>query len=181
MLSITIPAIEGWDEENERFTILAEEVKLELEHSLVAISKWESKWHKPFLTKDEKSSEEIMDYIKFMTLTKNVDPLVYNRLTEDNVKAVDAYLQDPMTATTISKDKLGKPNREIVTAEIIYYWMTALNIPFQCEEWPIKRLLTLVQVCNIKNSPSKKRKMSDTLSRYSAANAARKKNLNTRG
>lgn len=181
MLSITIPAIEGWDEENERFIILAEEVKLELEHSLVAISKWESKWHKPFLTKDEKSSEEIMDYIKFMTLTKNVDPLVYNRLTEDNIKAVDEYLQDPMTATTISKDKLGKPNREIITAEIIYYWMTALNIPFQCEEWPIKRLLTLVQVCNIKNSPSKKRKASDTLSRYAAANAARKKNLNTRG
>lgn len=181
MLSITIPAIEGWDEKNSRFVTLAEEVTLELEHSLVAISKWESKWHKPFLTKEEKTSRELMDYIKFMTLTKNVDPQVYNRLTEENIEAINNYLDDPMTATTFSKDKIGKPNREIVTAEIIYYWMIALNIPFRCEEWPIKRLLTLVQVCNIKNSPSKKRKMSDTISRYAAANAARRKNLNTRG
>lgn len=181
MLTIVIPATEGWDEENECFTILEEAVELKLEHSLVSVSKWESEWCKPFLTRDDKTSRELMDYIKFMTLTKDVDPKVYNRLTEQNVEAIKNYIDAPRTATTISTDKNGKPNREIVTSELIYYWMIALCIPFECQHWHLNRLLTLVKVCNIKNAPAKKRKSSDTASKWAAINAARRKNLNTRG
>lgn len=181
MLSITIPAIEGWDEKSEQFTILAEEVTLMMEHSLVSVSKWESKWCKPFLTKEDKTSRELMDYIKFMTLNKNVDPSVFNRLTEDNINDINKYIDAPMTATTFSADPNKKKSRERVTSEIIYYWMIALNIPFECQRWHLNRLLTLIRVCNIKNTPSKKKRSSDTASRWAAINDARTKKLNTRG
>jgi hypothetical protein len=179
MLKVTIPAIELFDDEKQEF-INIKEITLSLEHSLVSISKWESKWHKPFLAKGEKTAEETIDYIKCMTLTKNVDEIIYDNLPDDIVKEIKEYIDDEMTATTFPKENKG-PNREIVTSELIYYWMIALNIPSDYQKWHLNRLLTLINVCNIKNSPPKKMSRSELASRNSALNAARKKQLHSEG
>lgn len=180
MLHITIPAVEQWDEVKQEF-VYTKDQTLSLEHSLVSLSKWESKWCKAFLTKQEKNFEETLDYIKFMTITQNVDPKVYNYLTNENIDEVNRYIEAPMTATYFSEDKTSKISREQVTAELIYYWMISLNIPFECQKWHLNRLLTLIKVCNIKNTPPKKRSRKDIMSSNAALNAARKKQLNTRG
>ena len=180
MLRITIPASEQWDEQNQMF-ISTKEQTLQLEHSLVSLSKWESKWCKPFLSKDSKTSEETLDYIKCMTLTPSVDPNVYNGLTQEHIMQINAYIEAPMTATTFSEDKTSNRNREIVTAELIYYWMIALQIPFECQKWHLNKLLTLIRVCNIKNAPPKKMSKRATTSKYAALNAARRQQMNSRG
>ncbi|MDD2299628.1 MAG: hypothetical protein PHU69_08285 [Fermentimonas sp.] len=180
MLRITIPAVEQWDKIKQEF-VSTKEQTLSLEHSLVSLSKWESKWCKAFLTKNEKSSEETLDYIKFMTLTQNVDPEVYNYLTNRNLIEINEYIEAPMTATYFSDEKISKTNRELITAEIIYYSMIALNIPFECQKWHLNRLLALIKVCNIKNQPPKKRGKKEIMSRNNALNAARRKQLNTKG
>lgn len=180
MLRITIPAVEQWDEQKQEF-ITTKEQTLSLEHSLVSLSKWESKWCKAFLTKDNKTSEETLDYIKFMTLTQNVDSEVYNYLTNGNISEINEYIEAPMTATYFSDEKTSKTSREQITAELIYYWMIALNIPFECQKWHLNRLLTLIKVCNIKNQPPKKRSKKDIMSRNAALNEARRKQLNTKG
>ena len=181
MLQIQVPLIpERWDEEKGEFIEPKVQV-LQLEHSLVSLSKWESKWCKPFITKAGKTPEELLDYIKYMTITQNVKPEVYDHLTEANIKEIEAYINAPMTATTFAEDKNGKANREIITAELIYYWMVALQIPFECQKWHLNRLLTLIRVCNIKNSPPKKMSKRETMSRNAALNAARRKQLNSKG
>ena len=184
MLQITIPAPESedWDEENEEFIYhtVGKSYVLQLEHSLVSISRWESKWCKPFLS-SEKTDEEFMDYIRCMTLTPNVPDDIYNRLTRDNLQSISDYVNAPMTATTFNEHGPKKPNREIVTSELIYYWMVALNIPFECEKWHIKRLLTLIRVCEIKNTPPKKLSIREIMSRNAALNEMRKKKYNTKG
>lgn len=180
MLTITIQPVELWDEENEVFlTTKAQE--LQLEHSLVSLSKWESKHHKVFISSKQKTREEEIDYIRCMTLTQNIDPSIYKNITTDNLNEVNAYINDSMTATTFPKDPSRKINRDIITAEIIYYWMIALQIPFECQKWHLNRLLTLINVCNIKNSPGKKMPKREQLSRQRALNEARKAQLNTRG
>ena len=171
--------MEFYDEDNNEFIMFNEQV-LQLEHSLVSISKWESKWHVPFLDGKDKTLEQIIDYVRCMTITQNVKPEVYNRLTEDNLKAINDYIENPMTATTFS-DINQRPSREIITSEIIYYWMVSFNIPFECQKWHLNKLLTLIKVCNIKNSPPKKMSRQEILSRNRALNEARKKNLNTKG
>lgn len=186
MLRITVPAseaVEMWDEESQQFvyTKATKEQTLMLEHSLVSLSKWESKWCKAFLTKQPKTEEETIDYIKCMTITPNVDPEVYSRLTRENFKQIEEYIAAPMTATCFSEDRSSKAGRETVTSELIYYWMIALQIPFECQKWHLNRLLTLVRVCNIKNEPPKKRSKRDIMSRNAALNAARRKQLNSKG
>lgn len=180
MLRITIPATEFWDEINEEF-VYAKEQTLQLEHSLVSLSKWEAKWHKAFLGKQEKTEEEILDYVKCMTLTQNVNPEVYTRLTTDNYKEINAYIEAPMTATFFSEDKTAKGNRETVTSELIYYWMIALNIPVDFQKWHLNRLLTLIRVCSVKNSPPKRRSKREIMRRNAALNAARRSRLNSKG
>ena len=182
MLQITIPASEQWDEKKEEF-VTTKEQTLKLEHSLISLSKWESKWCKPFLSNKEKSYEEILDYIKCMTLTKNVDPEVYNVLTNENIKEINDYIMAPMTATTFSENGVRKKvNNEIFTSEVIYYAMTAYNIPFEnCEKWHLNRLITLIRVCGIKNEPSKKMSKRSIMSQNAALNAARRKKFNTKG
>ena len=180
MLTIIVPKTESWDEINEEFIYRDEQV-LKLEHSLVSLSKWESKCCKPFLTKDAKSAEETIDYIRCMTLTQNVKPDVYERLSSDNIAQVNQYIQSPMTATWFCETNASNKNSEQVTSELIYYWMIALNIPFECQKWHLNRLFTLIRVCNIKNQPPKKRSRREILSRNAALNAARCKQLNTTG
>ena len=181
MLQITIPSRDDlWDESKGEF-VTSKEQKLVLEHSLVSLSKWESKWCKPFLSRQEKTTEETIDYIRCMTLTQNVDSMVYNFLTDDNIRDVNAYIEAPMTATWFSNSNTGKQNREQITAELVYYWMIALNIPFECQKWHLNRLLTLIRVCEVKNSPPKKMSRREILNRNAALNAARRKQLNSKG
>lgn len=180
MLQITIPAVELFDETINEF-VSTKEQTLQLEHSLVSLQKWESKWCKPFLSKREKNAEELLDYVKCMTITQNVDPNIYSFLTNENLKEINSYIEAPMTATTINEDKKAKSNREVVTAELIYYWMFSLNIPFECRKWHLNQLITLVKVCSIKNQPPKKTSKKDLLSRNAALNAARRKQFNTTG
>ena len=181
MLQINIPlSPEGWDEEKQEF-VEPVTLTLELEHSLVSVQKWESKWHKPFLGREAKTTEETLDYIKCMTLTPNVDPVVYTKLTNENIQAVNDYIGAPMTATTFRKENKGKGGRETITAELIYYWMVALQIPPEYRFWHLNQLLTLVQVCNIKNEPPKKMSKRDIMSRNAKLNAARRQQMNTTG
>ena len=156
------------------------EQTLQLEHSLVSLSKWEAKWNKAFLTKEQKTPEQVLDYIRCMTITQNVDPNIYNALTDENIEAINKYIEAPMTATSFY-DKGGKKSNETVTSELIYYWMIALNVPMECQRWHLNRLLTLIRVCNIKNTPPKKMNKRDLMSRNAALNAARRSKLNTRG
>jgi hypothetical protein len=179
MLKVTIPSIELFDEAKYEFVKPKEQI-LQLEHSLISLSKWESKWRKAFLSKDDKTVEETIDYIKCMTLTPNVDDDVYRCITNDIVKQVREYIDADMTATTFSKNN-RPPGREIITAEIIYYWMIQFNIPFECQKWHLNRLLTLINVCNIKQGPPKKMSKRELANRNSALNAARRQALQTGG
>lgn len=179
MLQITIPSTRVWNEKTEEFMFVKGQT-LRLEHSLVSLSKWESKWCKPFLSKDEKTVEETLDYIKCMTLDQNVDSNVYFCLTEENIKQINDYISAPMTATTFSNNKKGA-SREQITSELVYYWMIALNIPFECQKWHLNRLLTLIRVCEIKSQPPKKMSRSELVSRNAALNEERKRKLNTTG
>ena len=181
MLRIEIPiSPEGWDAEKEEF-VESKVQTLQLEHSLVSLSKWESKWCKPFFSTDDKTYEEVLDYIKCMTLTQNVKPEVYNYLTEKNITEITDYINAPMTATTFNETSTKGRGRDIITSELIYYWMTVFNIPVEFQKWHINRLLTLIRVCEIKNSPGKKMSSKEITSQYAALNAARKKKLNTKG
>ena len=186
MLQITIPARQAdelWDEGKGEFIPIpaTKEQTLQLEHSLVSLSKWESKWCKPFFSKKDKTIEETIDYIKCMTITPNVPDVVYSNLTKENIDRIFKYIDAPMTATVFSKNSQVGNSREIITAEIIYYWMIAQNIPFECQKWHINRLLTLIRVCSIKNAPPKKTSKKEIASQYAALNAERRKQLNSKG
>lgn len=179
-LTIVVPGREFFDSKKNEF-IEVKETKLTLEHSLISVSKWEAKWHKPYLSRDEKTPEETIDYIRCMTLNGPVDPKVYQALTRQNVEEIANYIQDPMTATTIKREN-KRPSREIITNEIIYYWMTALNIPFDpCQKWHLSRLMTLIEVCSIKNQPPKKMSQIDAMKRQHALNASRLAKYHTTG
>lgn len=183
MLTIIVPERELWDESKNEF-IHINETALNMEHSLVSISKWEAKWKKPFLSEESKTNEETIDYIKCMTLTQNVKPIVYESLTEENINDIYKYINDPMTATTFSEDYFKKKpsKKETLTNEIIYYYMIAFQIPFECQKWHINKLLTLIRVCGVKNNPDeKKMSRNEILSRNKALNAARKRQHNTKG
>lgn len=181
MLTINITIIpERYDEENETFVdpVVA---TLDMEHSLVSISKWESKWHKSFLSTKDLSDEETLDYIKCMTLTPNVSPEIYAYLSEENIQQIRDYIADPMTATTFREDKSGKTSREKITSELIYFWMITWNIPVEFENWHLNRLITLIRVCNVKNQPTKKMGQRDLASRNAALNAQRRAQLRSKG
>ena len=143
MLRITIPSTEFWDEAKQEF-VYTKAQTLQLEHSLVSLSKWESRWNKPFLTKQKKTLEETIDYVKCMTLTQNVKPEVYNYLTNSNINEVNRYIALPMTATQFFEEKKSPGSKEQITAELVYYWMIVLNIPFECQKWNLNKLFTLI-------------------------------------
>ena len=183
MLHLLIPDQEFWDPIKERF-ISVKGASVDLEHSLVSISKWESKWHIPFHDeRKQKTLEQNIDYVRCMCLTPDVNPKAFNYLTEQNIKDISAYIGDTNTATWFNdsaRKKSGK--KEIITAEIIYYWMTAYNIPESYQNWHLNRLMTLLRVCAEKNNPDGKKNTSGNFAaQRRALNAARRKRYHTRG
>ena len=179
-ITIHVPGKELYDPiRNTFFTI--KETNITLEHSLISLSNWEAKWHKPYLSETEKTSEEYLDYLRCMCVTKNVDPNVFYALDSKSIKDIADYIQNPMTATTFhNRDQ--KKSREIITSELIYFWMANFSIPFvPCEKWHLNRLLTLIEVASIKNQPPKKMNRRDMLSERAALNAQRRAKHRTRG
>jgi hypothetical protein len=189
MLKIKIPdqpEEQLWDETNECFIYRhgAKGCELTLEHSLLSVSKWESIWCKPFLSNKERTVEETISYIECMTVTpSNVDPEIYKRIPQSEFDKVNDYINNPSTATTFSGPKGGKRGSEVTTSELIYYWMTACNIPFECQKWHLNRLLTLIRVCEIKNNPKGQKKLSSNEIRqdYDKLNEARRKAIHSKG
>jgi hypothetical protein len=180
MLEITIPDVDSFNEETNEFVYLKGST-IRMEHSLVSISKWESKWCKPFLASDEKTMEETIDYIRCMTTTQNVNPLLFYYIPDSELLKIRDYISAPMTATKIT-DRSRQNNKRIVTSELIYCWMIAENIPMECQKWHINRLLTLIRVCSIESNPSKKKMgHNEILQSNAAINAARRKAMHTKG
>ena len=180
MLKIIVPPREGFDNSRQEFINFPGQA-LQLEHSLVSISKWESKFHKPFLGKDQKTEQELIFYVKCMTITQNVSDEVYTFLTKENFTEINNYIGDSMTATWFSNQDKGKHSSEQITSELIYYWMISCNIPFECQRWHLNRLMTLIRVCNAKNGQQKKMSKRDTLKHNASLNAARRAKFNSRG
>lgn len=180
MLMIDIPAIETFVEETNEF-ISTQHTVLQLEHSLVSLAKWESKWHKPFLGNaykhEEKTDEEVLDYIRCMTVNRNVDENIYKHLPPDVIIKINEYIRDPMTATTVGSIDNSPRSRETVTSELIYYWMIKFGVPMECQKWHLNRLMKLIEVCIAKESPPQK--MSDK--QRAALNNARRAKYKTRG
>lgn len=180
MLSIHVQGKEFFDEETCQFVSTESEV-IELEHSLYSVSKWESKWKKPFLGKGEKTPEELLDYIKCMTLNP-VDDSVYNYLTSDNVDEIYRYMEDPFTATTISENGNKSYNEKIITAEVMYSWLVNLQIPFEVQYWHLNKMIMLVRVINEQNNPNKKKMSNKEIYASNAAkNAQRRAKLHSKG
>lgn len=182
MLEVTIPEKELFDEDNNEFVKIPE-TTLCLEHSLLSVKKWESIHHKPFLGK-EKTIEEIIDYVRCMTIpTKKINPEVYKYIPVNVLEQILEYIKDPMTATWFNDANIGgsRSSSEAVTAEIIYYWMITLNIPVEFQKWHLEQLLTLIKVCNVKNAPKKKMSKKEAAMQRRQLNAARRAKYNTKG
>lgn len=180
MLTIVVPGDEFFDEKKSEF-VTKGDIKLRFEHSLVSLSKWESFWEVPFLNGEEKTDEQTMSYIRLMCLDENVPDEVFDRLSQQNIDAINKYIEKKHTATWFSENSDKKTTSEKITAELIYYWMVAMNIPFECETWHLNRLMTLIRIYNIKNSPQKKMSRSEILAQQRKLNAERRQKLNTTG
>jgi hypothetical protein len=180
MLTLTLPAVESFDEVKNEF-VYSEETIIELEHSLFSLSKWEQKFEKPFLGNEAKTTEETIGYIKAMTVTPNVPPEVYQRITNSQFQEINDYIEAKMSATWFNERPNPKHSREIVTAEIIYYWMNELKIPLEFEHRHLSHLFTMIKVANQKNSPEKKMNKRDMVAERNRINAERKAKMNTTG
>lgn len=181
MLQLTIPGEESFDESTGQFVTINDTI-IELEHSLLSLSKWEAIFEKPFLDQKQKTPEEILEYIKFMVTTPGVSPEVFNRLTSENVEAVMAYVQAPASATKAKPRTDPNKKPEILTSELMYYFMFSLGIPKECEQWHLNRLFALITIFSIKNSDQKPRKATaEDLARRRQLNEERKARYKTRG
>ena len=180
MLAITVVFEEAYDEVRKKFVVL-KGTDLELEHSLVSVSKWESHFEKPFLSSQDKSEEEMLFYIKCMIQTENFPGGVFSKFSQKNVDEINDYIGAKMTATWFNQLGPQKPNREVITAELVYYWMIALNIPFECQHWHFNRLMTLIKVCNEKNAPPKKMNKREAMERQREINAQRRAQMGRKG
>jgi hypothetical protein len=180
MLTIYVGGTEAYDESTAEFVFRGGR-RLDLEHSLVSLSKWESKHEKPFLGKDQKSTEEVLDYVRCMILDEDFPPGHLKKLSKENFEAINDYIEAKMTATWFAEPPGAPRTSEVVTSELVYYWMTVFQIPFECENWHLNRLFTLIRVCNIKQAKPKKMSRTEMAQRQRELNAQRRAQLGTTG
>jgi hypothetical protein len=180
MLTLTVSGGELFDEATQTF-LSTEDVTLHLEHSLLSLSKWESKFLKPFLSNSSKTTEEILWYIRCMIIDNNYNENCLLHLSQSNLEEINAYINSPQSATTFGSMPESRGRGEVITAELIYYWMVAFTIPITCETWHINRLFSLIRICNIKNSKPQKGNRNEIAARNRALNEQRKQQLNTTG
>lgn len=180
--TLVIPKVNGWDSVNNEFVEIESET-ITIEHSLISLQRWESKWHIPYMSTEQKTPEQVIDYIQCMTMSKVKDPRIFMYIPEGIMQEIADYISNPMTATTFNDNLPGasKFRKEVITAEIIYYWMIALNIPESFKKWHLNQLLTLIKVCELKQEKPKKMPRNALVNRNRALNAARKARLNTHG
>jgi len=182
VLTLIIKGKEFFNEETQEFyTDEDEDVVVEFEHSLVSLSKWESIYKVPFLSANDKTPEGIFEYLQLMIVSKDVDPAILYKCSEEDLKRIQEYIDSSESATTFGEMPGRKGPGEVITSELIYYWMVAFNIPFECQYWHLNRLFALVRICNIKNQPPKKMSKHEIASRNRDLNAQRKAALNTKG
>lgn len=179
MLKIRVPDGEFFNNHLQEFRTVKGQT-IQLEHSLISLSRWESKWKKPFLDGKEKTRDESIDYIRCMSLTKGVDPLLYASIPGALLNKIFEYVYSQRTATTF-KNTRGGGSKEVVTSELIYFWMIYHGVPIECEKWHLSRLLALIRICDIKQGPQQKMSRNDIFSQNRSLNAARKRNLRTSG
>lgn len=187
MLTVTIPDYEGFNNEAQEFVSI-KGATLQLEHSLISLKKWEQKWHIPFLQTNNKTHEQTIDYIRCMTINPGVDPRVYYIIPPDIINQITKYINDPMTATWFNDNTTGgkkvgaqKNAGEVVTAEIIYYWMISLNVPVEFQKWHLNQLLTLIRTINVKNTPNKKMSQKEWAQQRAMLNASRRAKSHSTG
>lgn len=180
MLRMIIEGNEFFNEEDSTFETV-NDVVLELEHSLISLSKWESKYQKPFLSSGNKTPEELFNYLKFMVITPNVDLDVLYRCSREEINQIQQYIDSSESATTFGQMPERRGPGEVITSELIYYWMVAFTIPFECQYWHLNRLFSLIKICNIKNSKPRKMSRNELATRNKELNAQRRKELNTKG
>jgi hypothetical protein len=180
MLKITVQEAELFDESTGRF-FSVDPIVLDLEHSLFSLSKWESEFTKPFLSSEEKTNEEILGYAYHMIVTPGISRDVLFSIGEDNMKLINAYLERKHTATTFGDMPKQKGRGEVITSELIYYWLVAFQIPFEVEHWNLDRLFALIRICNMKNNPPKKMSKNEIARRNRDLNEQRKAQLGTKG
>lgn len=180
MLSIIVPGKEHFNEETQEFETRGD-VVLHLEHSLASLSKWESIWEEPFLSNGQRTTEQLISYVECMCVCAVSSSEVFSRLTEENVESINAYLDSKQSATRITEIKNQAPSREVVTSELIYYWMVSYRIPFECDQWNLNRLFTLIRICGIKNTKQKPMSKAALAARNRELNAQRRQQLGTNG
>jgi hypothetical protein len=180
MLRFVIEKTENFNEETQEFLDPLPEVVVELEHSLLSLSKWESKYQKPFLSAGEKTATETFDYLKMMVLPPT-DPEVLRRCNQRQINEVQTYIESSQSATIFGEMPERRGKGEVITSELIYYWMVAFNVPFDCETWHLNRLFSLIRICNLKNSKPKKMSRNELARRNAELNEKRKQQLGTRG
>lgn len=178
MLPITIPEMEFYDERKDEI-FNSPEITISLEHSLLSLHKWEKIWHKPFLDKNQQMTmEQTLSYVRCMCITQSVPDECFISLMHHPkiLEKINAYIADPMTATTFSS--YGKDSgSKVITAEIIYHQMIVNNIPFECQKWHLNSLLTLIHVCNVKNGSEDKLSKTETYERQRAIRAANREKM----
>lgn len=179
MLRLEVVTEEGFNGVINEF-VATETVVLELEHSLISLSKWESKWELPFLSSKNKTEEQVLDYIRGMISPGEFTEKALSKLTALHFEAINNHINARMSATSFA-DKKGRGGGEIITAELIYYWMIALGIPFECQYWHLERLLALIRVCNIKNAPAKKMSSSEAGRQARELNQQRRAETGSKG
>lgn len=180
MLTLIVNEAESYDESTELFIPISS-FTLELEHSLVSVSKWEAEFNKSFLSTKDKTQEEVFSYIKAMMLTPKIPGEIFSKFSSEHFEAINAYIESPQSATTFGEMPKSRSRKEIITSELIYYWMVLFNIPFECQHWHLNRLLTLIRVCNMKNSKPKKVSKHETAMKYRQLNEQRRAQFNTSG
>lgn len=184
MLKLHVPASEWFDDETQTFVLQSKPCDLMLEHSLLSLSKWESKWKKPFLEeKPPRTNEEFIDYVRCMTINQGVESTIYYNLSIGMVQQIRDYITDPMTATTIkrAKNKRSGGARKIITSEVIYSWMVHYGIPFECQKWHLNRLLMLIEVCGAENGEQKKMTPHEIMRENASLNAIRRAQRKSKG